>query len=292
MSTRYLPGARSATVLSLIAVAVLLGACGGGDKKGATQVAAKVNKQEISVHQINFVLQRQPGLSAEQSQEAGKRVLEGLIDQELAIEAAGEQKLDRDPSVVMAIEAARREIVARAYADKLAGSVSKPSDDDIAAYYTSKPALFEQRRLYTMQEFSIEARDPGVAGRVEPIAKAARSPDDLATQLNAAGVKFASRSVSQPAENLPLALVDQIGSLSEGQHLTLPNVAGFSVMFLTSAKLQPVSLEQARPAIEQFLTNERKRQLLVDEMKRLREKAKISYEGQFAAAAAPAASAP
>jgi len=62
-------------------------------------------------------------------------------------------------------------------------------------------------------------------------------------------------------------------------------------MFLTSAKPQPVSLQQAKPAIEQFLLNERKRKLLTDEMKRLREKSKISYEGQFAAASTPAASA-
>ncbi len=290
MSNRIRLAARGATVVSLIAAAALLAACGGGDKKGATQVAAKVNKEEISVHQINFVLQRQPGLSAEQAQGAGKRVLEGLIDQELAIQEAGEQKLDRDPNVVMAIEAAKREIVARAYADKLANTVSKPSDDDIAAYYKSKPALFEQRRVYTLQEYSIEA--PGDAAKlVEPIAKAARNGDELGNQLKAAGIKFAIRTVNQPAENLPLNLVDQIGAMSEGQHLTLPSPAGVAVMFLTSAKPQPVSLQQAKPAIEQFLLNERKRKLLTDEMKRLREKAKISYEGQFAAAAGAAASA-
>ncbi|MDP4300667.1 EpsD family peptidyl-prolyl cis-trans isomerase [Leptothrix discophora] len=287
MTHRIRPAARGATVVTLIAAAVLLAACGGGDKKGATQVAAKVNKEEISVHQINFVLQRQPGLPADQAQAAGKRVLEGLIDQELAIQEAGEQKLDRDPNVVMAIEAAKREIVARAYADKVANSVSKPGDDDIAAYYKSKPALFAERRVYTLEEFSIEA--PGDAAKVvEPVAKAARTADELAKQLKAAGIKFASRSVNQPAENLPLNLIDQIGTMAEGQHLTLPSPAGVSVMFLTAAKPQPVSLDQAKPAIEQFLMNERKRKVLGDEMKRLRDKSKISYQGQFAAGAASA----
>ncbi|MGY0194243.1 EpsD family peptidyl-prolyl cis-trans isomerase [Leptothrix sp. BB-4] len=281
---------RAFPVLTLLAATVLLVACGGGDKKGATQVVAKVNKEEISVHQINFVLQRQGGQGADAPQEASRRVLEGLIDQELAVQAAVDQKLDRDAAVVMAIEAARRDVIARAYADKVASAVSKPSEDDIAAYYKAKPALFEQRRIYTMQEFSIEA-GAAAAPQVEAVTKAARSPDELATQLKMAGVKFASRSVTQPAENLPLTLIDQIGALAEGQHLTLPSPAGFSAMFLTSAKAQPVTLEQARPAIEQFLSNERKRQVLADEIKRLRDKAKISYEGEFAAAAASAASA-
>jgi EpsD family peptidyl-prolyl cis-trans isomerase len=282
---------RPALALTLLAAATLLTACGGGDKKGATQVAARVNKEEISVHQINFVLQRQAGGAGEAPPpEAAQRVLEGLIDQELAVQAAVDQKLDRDPAVVMAIEAARRDAIARAYVDKVAASVSKPSDEDISAYYKAKPALFEQRRIYTMQEFSIEALG-NVAPQVEAVVKAARSPDDLSGQLKAAGVKFASRSVTQPAENLPLALVDQIGALTEGQHLTLPSPSGISAMFLTSARAQPVTLEQARPAIEQFLSNERRRVALSDAMKQLRDKAKITYQGDFAPVAAGAASA-
>ncbi|WP_190274801.1 EpsD family peptidyl-prolyl cis-trans isomerase [Leptothrix cholodnii] len=276
---------RTATALTLLAAAAMLVACGGGDKKGATQVAAKVNKEEISVHQINFVLQRQPGLKPEQAPAATKAVLEGLIDQELAIQEAQEQKIDRDPKVVMAIEAAKREILARAYADKLADTVSKPTDDEIAAYYKDKPALFAQRRVYTLHEFSIEAAGDA-AKNVTALVQAAKSSDELSKQLTAASVKFASRVVTQPAENLPLAMIDRIGSLAEGQSLAIPSANGISAVFVAAAKPQPVTAEQAKPAIEQFLLNDRKRKLVADEMKRLRGSAKISYEGQFAAAAA------
>ena len=281
---------RGANLLGVAAAVAILAACGGGDKKSATQVAAKVNKEEISVHQINFVLQRQPGLKPEQAQAASKQVLETLIDQELAIQQAVENKLDRDPNVVMAIESAKREIVARAYADKLATTVSKPTDEEVAQYYKSKPALFEQRRVYVLQEFNIEAN--GEAAKiVGPIAQAAKSGDDLAKQLTAANVKFNTRQISQPAENLPLTLVDRIGALSEGQSLTLPTPSGVNVVFVNSAKSQPVAFEQAKPAVEQFLLNERKRKTMTDEIKRLRGAAAISYQGQFASSPA-AASAP
>ena len=280
---------RTATALTLLATAALLVACGGGDKKGATQVAAKVNKEEISVHQINFVLQRQPGLKPEQAPAATKAVLEGLIDQELAVQEAQEQKLDRDPKVVMSIEAAKREILARAYADKLAETVSKPTDEEIAAYYKDKPALFAQRRVYTLNEFSIEASGDAVKS-VTGLVQAAHSSDELAKQLGAANVKFASRVVTQPAENLPLAMIDRISTLAEGQSLAIPSANGVSAVFVTSAKSQPVTADQAKPAIEQFLLNDRKRKVIADEMKRLRGSAKVSYEGQFATAAAAAAS--
>ena len=199
MTFRILPGARSATVLSLIAAAVLLSACGGGDKKGATQVAAKVNKEEISVHQINFVLQRQGNVPADQVPAVSKRILDSLIDQEVAIQQATEEKLDRDPKVVMAIEAAKREIIARAYADRIADTASKPTPDEVKAYYTSKPALFANRKVYSLMEFSVES-DAAARAAIAPKLQAARSADEVSKLLQAAGLRTASRQITQASE--------------------------------------------------------------------------------------------
>jgi hypothetical protein len=59
-----------------------------------------------------------------------------------------------------------------------------------------------------------------------------------------------------------------------------------------ASRSQPVSFEQAKPAIEQYLTAERRREFATKEMKGLREAAKIEYLGKFvnkpATAAAPA----
>lgn len=65
-------------------------------------------------------------------------------------------------------------------------------------------------------------------------------------------------------------------------------------MRLAASRSQPVTLEQAQPAIEQFLLNERRRKLVSDELHSLHQAATIEYVGKFAhAASAPgAASAP
>lgn len=273
-----------------LGVAVLLSACGGGGKEGgATQVAAKVNKEEISVHQINHVLQGQRGIKPEMVPAASKRILDGLVDQELAIQQAVEQKLDRDPRVVSAIEAARREIIARAYADRVAEGASKPTPEEISQYYASKPALFAQRRIYALSEFMIEApadQREALGAKLQGV----RSADELGNALRAANIKYAVRNVTQAPESLPMPLLDRLAPLNEGQSLVIAVPTGLNVIIVAGAKPAPVTEEKARPAIEQFLLNERKRKLVSEEIKRLRAAAQIEYKGQFANAPEGAAS--
>ena len=52
-----------------------------------------------------------------------------------------------------------------------------------------------------------------------------------------------------------------------------------------------MSEEQARPAIENYLLNERKRKLIEDDRKALRAAAKIEYVGKFGEAAPAGAAA-
>src|SRR5262245_51972762 len=95
----YTNGGRGMGIAGFSLAALLLAGCGPA-KDGATQVAAKVNKEEISVHQINYALQQQRGLKPEAAEAAGRQLLDKLIDQELARQRGAELKLDRDPRVL------------------------------------------------------------------------------------------------------------------------------------------------------------------------------------------------
>jgi EpsD family peptidyl-prolyl cis-trans isomerase len=271
---------------------VLLAGCGDKKKdKPATQTAAKVNKEEITVHQINFVLQQQRGLRPEQADAASKEILERLIDQELALQKAEELKLDRDPRVVQQLEAAKREIVARAFAERTGESAVKPSADDIQKYYDDKPALFKERRIYSIQEIAIEATPQQVAGLREKLV-AAKNINEFTEYLKSTDIKFSGNQAVRAAEQLPLASLDNFAKMRDGQAILNPTATGAQVIVLAGSRSQPVSLEQARPAIEQFLLNERKREVVAKSVKDMRTAAKIEYVGKFAAGAASAASAP
>ena len=113
------------TVLVAGACGLALAACGGKDR-AHTQVAAKVNDGEITVHQVNFVLQHMPGLTAERAPQARKEVVDRLIDQEVLVQQAVANKLDRDPKTLAALEAARREVLSRTYLERAAQAAGKP----------------------------------------------------------------------------------------------------------------------------------------------------------------------
>lgn len=284
---------RSGGRIALIALAttlVLLSGCGDKKDKGASQTAAKVNKNEITVHQINFVLQQQRGLKPEQAEAASKQILERLIDQELAVQKAEDLKLDRDPRVVQQMEAARREIIARAYVEKTGEAASKPTDAEIKAYYDAKPALFSARRIYSLQEIVIEAKPEQIATLREQLG-ASKSINDFVEFLKANGYRFAGNQAVRPAEQLPLNLLDTFAKLSDGQAVLLPSAAGAQVVILLGSRSEPVDEARAKPAIEQFLLNDARRKLVESDIKALRAAAKIEYEGKFAPTPADAASA-
>ncbi len=279
--------------LAVIAGAALLVGCGDKKDKAATQTAARVNKDEITVHQINFVLQQQRNLRPEQADAASRQVLERLVDQQLALQKADDLKVDRDPRVVQQLEAARRDVLARAYIDRVGEGAAKPTPEEIKAYYDQKPALFKERRIYSLQELAIEVK-PDQLGELRQRLGASKNVPEFIEYLKGAGLPFQANQAVRAAEQLPLKSLDAIARMQDGQAALIPTPTGAQVLVLAGSRSQPVSEEQARPAIEQFLLNERRRKLVEEDIKALRAAATIQYMGKFAeaAASAPAAAAP
>jgi EpsD family peptidyl-prolyl cis-trans isomerase len=282
---------RSVTRLSLLATLALLGACGKEPDPAATQIAAKVGKGEISVHQINYVLQRQANLKPEQVDLASREILDRLVDQEAAVQKSIEMKLDREPSVVQSIEAARREILARAYVERVGASVSKPTDQEIQAYYDSKPALFKERRVYTFAEYFVKA-DQAQANALQEQMKVAKSVPQVIEWAKQQGMAVRDARNTTTAEALPLSLLDRFAGMKAGQAMVIPGAGVIRFILLENAVSEPKTLAQAKPAIEQYLGNESKRKAVDADIKALRVASQVEYTPKFAKLMETSASAP
>jgi EpsD family peptidyl-prolyl cis-trans isomerase len=279
-------------LLASIGVTVALtSACGRG-RAGPpdSQVAARVNGSDITVHQVQSILQRQPRLAAEQPDLAARRVLDALVEQELAAQAARSQGLEKDPDTLQALEAMRREVLARAYQDRAAAKTAGASSDEIDRFYDAQPALFSQRRILLLQEYQVELPSREI-DKVKAIARDAKTTKDLDDRLAVAGLRQRSRVFAQAPEDMPLALVGQLAGLGSGQSLVVEQPGAARIFFVLHAQPAPVDRRVATDAIRAFLRTERQRQEVQRGMKALRESARIEYLGPFAVAASEPATA-
>lgn len=261
-----------------------LSACGNkDDKKVATQVAAKVGSEEISVHQINQVLKRANtgNVTPQALQNMGREVLEKLIDQQLAVEQATENKLHRSPDVVSQIEAARRDILARAYIQQVTSALPKPTAEETKKYFTEHPQLFGERRIFNVQEIVL-APGSGTTEQLRGLASAGKSMEDVAAWLKEKNIPFNGGSATRAAEQIPLEILPKVSALKDGQATVLESPQGITVLRLASSQASPVNEAAALPRIEQFLTNQRAGETVAANLKQLRVNAKISYMGDFA----------
>ena len=272
---------RQWSLVAACAVAALAAGCGDDKGKPATQVAAKVNNEEISVHQVDFLLQRQGEVNPEDARRLGHEALDRLIDQEVTLQKAMEMSVDRDPQVMRAIDSARREIIARAYLDHMTASVARPTPQEIKQYYAARPLLFGQRQIYDLHELSVEAT-PQQLAEVQPQLTATKSAGEAVTLLKDTKMRTELRQTSAAPEVLPTALLEKLAVLGKGKAMVLTAPGGAKVVYVTEVRPAPVTEAEAAPKIERFLMNERKRQMSEQDIKSLRAAAKIEYLGVFA----------
>lgn len=273
---------RTNAVAVVLAVAVVA-ACAKQDeeKKPATQVAARVNSEEITVHQINNLLASTPNLAPEVAERAKSEILNRLIEQQLARQQAIGKKLDRTPGVQQALEAAKSEILARAFREQITAAQLKPTPEEIKKYYAEHPELFAQRRVFNLEELSVASSDAAAAGLRERAAKA-RSMQEIADWLKSREIRFAANRGVRAAEQVPLELLPKLHAARDGDFVIIESGNNRQVIRVVASKVEPVDEATATPRIEQFLTNRRASEAIAKEMKLLKEGAKIEYFGGFA----------
>jgi EpsD family peptidyl-prolyl cis-trans isomerase len=233
------------------------------------QLAAKVNGTEISLRQLRTA---SPGNL--------QQALEKVIDRELLVQKALEAGLERDPQLGESIDAARRQLLAQAYIDKVSASVQKSSREEVHAFYAENPVLFAERRIYRMRELVVSAPAELIDVLRAESARAA-GLEQVAAWLKSRNARFSEVVLTQPAEQLPLAYLPQLGRMKSGDMVVFSTPLGASVIQLIHVQEAPLSEQEAAPLIEQFLAGRKRLEVAAAEVRRLREAARIEYAGQF-----------
>lgn len=287
-----MPTLKPTLVILFICSAFTMTGCGNKDEentensKAGTQVVAKVNGDEISIHQINFQLgrltqQNQAQLNDKQNKEAAKQILARLVDQQLLIQKAVETKLDRDPRVLQALEASKNEILAQAYLEQLMTKAEKPNSAKVDTFYQENPELFEKRRVFRLQEIIVDV-DQTKHAEIEASIKSLKGINDIANYLKSKNYPFNANSNVRAAEQLPLALLKKIQPLKDGEFVAIPSGKALNIVHLAASQSKPIARDKATPIIEQYFLNQNKATVAKAEMADLNKKAKVEFVGAFA----------
>lgn len=267
----------------ILLMSIWLFACGNDGKKSSdvkTQVVAKVNGDEISIHQVNQQLSRLGTLGEEKAQQASRQILDRLIDMQLLEQKAKEAELDRDPQVLQAIEASRKQILAQAYIQKKMLNSSQPTEAEVDSFYNEHPELFAERRVFNLQELAIEGASDKVALIEEAVANKSNI-SDVAEWLKGQGLKFALNANVRAAEQLPSKLLENLNPLKQGDMLTIVNGQSVNVISIAAVETLPVTKEKAMPVIQKYFQNKHKKETLETQMAALRSAADIELVGVF-----------
>jgi len=266
----------------LLLPASMTSGCGKKDTpQPATQVAVRVNNDEITVHQVNFVLTRSQNASPERVPQLKREVLDRLIDQQLAKQKAIENKLDRSPQVVQAIEAAKNEVLARAYLEGLAAAVPMPASWEIEKYYAQHPELFSQRRLFDLEEFVLEAGADAATELSERLRRI-RSMQEVADWLQSRGIRFLANRGLRAAEQIRLDMLPKLQEMRAGEIRMFEAGSGrYQIIRVVAFRPEPFDEATAAPLIQRFLLDQRSREYVAREMERIKQQAKIEFLGEF-----------
>jgi EpsD family peptidyl-prolyl cis-trans isomerase len=273
---------RAPPLAALLLGAAIAAGCGSGEDTPASQVAARVNADEISVRAVDAALARSPNGSAPLAARAKREIVDKLIEQQLARQRAIEQKLDRAPQVVQAVEAARSEILARAYLEHIAEAQASPAPEEVRKYYLAHPELFAQRRLYTLEEIAIAGKPDIAVALQERVAKG-ESMQQIVDWLKAREVRYAMNRGARAAEQIPLEMLPRLQAMKDGDTQLIESGGdGAVVIRVAATRAAPIDEASAAPLIREFLLKRRSGDAVAAEMKRLKAQAKIEYVGEFA----------
>lgn len=265
----------------------LMASCSHGDKNAesaSSQIVAKVNDGEISVHQLNLWMAKSGNVEPSKMKLVAKQSVDQLVDLELLKQQAVKEKLDRVPKVLRLIEQSKMQILAQAYIDKVA--TPEVADDlKVNDFYEKHPELFSQRKNYQMQQLLVAASTEQI-NQLESLIRQSKTIDQIKQWLMSENIKVNAVTLEKFAEQLPADVLGKLYKMQPGQLLMVKN-AGSAILFeLDKAELMPVSLKEASGPIKMYLANAQRAEKLKQVLSDLHQKSTITYMGEFAKDAA------
>ncbi len=259
-------------------------------------VLATVNGKTITSEEVNAVLMegtqgRFTTLPKEKQEELQKRVIDGMVMQELVYEAAKKDGVLNSPEykkqfddIVKRIE---KQLAAKVWQEKLLDGI-KVSDKEIKAYYDAHPEEFIQKEKVHARHILVktEAEAGKIIDELKGLhgekLKAKFIEEAKAKSTGPSGPKGGDLGFFSQGQMVP-EFNDAVFNMKVGSITTKPvkTQFGYHIIYLEEKQAgKKATLAEAKPFIEQRLKQEKFQKEMEAKMKSLKDSAKITYNNK------------
>jgi peptidyl-prolyl cis-trans isomerase C len=262
-------------IVLAIVLACILSSC---EKKPGGQTVAVVNNEEITAADLNAELSNSNVPATDASKDARAQALERLIDRRLLAQQAKADGLDKSPEFLNQQRRTTEDLLINMLMSRQVNTQQLPSAAEIAKFEASRPGMFAKHEVWTLDTINYPLpKDPAVAAKIT----AAKSLDEIAQALTAAGIQFTRAPRQFDSAMLPASLYAQLGNLAPGEPFIAPGPGRAVASVITERKAAPFTPEQARQLALSQMKREKINQLVTQRVKDLKAKAKIEFQPGF-----------
>src|SRR4051794_25248361 len=263
-------------IVLAIVLALVVSSC---EKKPGGQTVAVVNNEEITAADLNAELSSSNLPTADASKDVRAQALERLIDRRLLAQQAKADGLDKSPEFLNQQRRSTEDLLINMLISRQANTQQVPSAAEIAKFEASRPGMFAKREIWTLNELLYPLpKDAAVTAKIA----AAKSLDEVAQALTAAGIQFTRATKQFDSAVLPPNLYAQLGNLAPGEPFIAPGPDKAVASVITERKPAPLSADQQRQLALGQLKREQVNEIVGKRVKELKAKAKIEYQPGFA----------
>lgn len=282
-------------ISTMCAMAALLAGCHKGAPEG--QVAATVNGDEVTLQELNTEIQASNIPQGADKQAAQQQALQHIIDRKLLLSAARDKKIDKSPEFQSQKQRADELLLAQTYAKQQLAAVPVPNDGDISKFMADHPNAFGNREALQLDQIRFRPTPADI--KKLSVIQADHNLDAVAAHLTSLGIKFDRVKAGLDTAQVPTDLIKAINALPPGEPFVLPTNGIITVNAVIGHQAIATDPAQARQGAVGAWRQQQFTKLIGDQLKALRDGAKITYQNGFSpppakkpgapAAAAPAA---
>jgi EpsD family peptidyl-prolyl cis-trans isomerase len=240
--------------LILLIPGLLLTACdrGANDALPAGQTIARVDGQDVTIHELNAELKGVSLPSGAARKTIEQQALQKIVDRRILAGLARDRKLDKSPDFVLLKQRAEEAVLVDLLQQTMVNKAKRPTVQDAQLFIQQNPSLFADRRIAALDQFVFPMPvNPNKLQELAPM----KTMAEVEKWLLDNGIQYRRQPGRLDTLQIDPAATRRILSLPPGEVFIVPANGVASANVITKIQAEPVPAAEATRLAMTILQN-------------------------------------